>query len=98
MVKLTIALVLMLFLSSCITMKNSGEFSDRWVDSKNHSAVSWWYLGESETDYYIKEKWPIKSYKYIISKSEIKIIGVDAFSPCQLCKGVNLKTRNIETK
>ncbi len=89
--------MLSFFISSCALsgIKSFSEFKSRWEDSENHSAVSWWYVGETDSLYFINEQWVLMKYHYEIPKSEITLEGVSKMSPCSLCKGVNLKINNV---
>lgn len=71
-------------------------FQAKWEDSINHTAVSWWYLGETDENYFIAEKWPSKETVYSIEKQAIKINGITSFEFDSGEKPLNLKNENIE--
>jgi hypothetical protein len=77
-------------------VKDATEFKSRWEDSKQNSAVSWWYVGETSGFYYLTEKWKFNHYSYEVPKTMINLVDVEAFDPCKSCKGTNLKSENIK--
>ena len=76
--------------------KDASEFKGRWEDSGNHSAVSWWYVGESSSTYYLAEKWILNHYSYEIPKTMITLVGIKEMEPCKSCEGINLKVENVK--
>ena len=84
-------------LSACkeATPIDQASFKSLWEESRNHSAVSWWYAGESEDYYLIIEKWPAKSNLYKVSKHAITIKGIPQFQGNSGNKPINLKNHNI---
>jgi hypothetical protein len=94
-----ISFVAAIFLAASCSISNhkdASEFKGRWEESGNHSAVSWWYVGESENTYYLKEKWPLDHYSYAIPKTMITLVGIQKMEPCKFCEGINLKVWNVK--
>lgn len=91
-------MTIVIFVSSCALsgVKNHREFKERWQDSKKHSRVSWWYVGETDNAYFIKERWVLMSYEYEIPKSKITLNGILKMSPCSECEGVTLFDSNVK--
>ncbi len=52
---------------------DSKEFQEKFEDSINNSAVSWWYLGENDDFYFIIEKWIFEVKTYKIDKNQLNI-------------------------
>ena len=97
MKRISPAIIFFLLCSCAISnVKDKSEFKERWIESKRHAAVSWWYAGETEVAYYITEKWLIHHYSYEIPKTMIALTGIESFPPCKACKGRNLKMGNIK--
>jgi len=74
---------------------DSASFKKLWNDSINNSSVSWWYLGESDNQYYVAEKWPTKKTTYSISKKDLAFEGISLFEFASGNKPINLKNENI---
>ena len=99
--KIILPVVLLLLASSgCkeATQIDGAEFAEKWTTSDKHSAISWWYLGEDENQYFIAEKWPTKKDIYSISKDVIVISGIEAFEYGVGNEPVNLKYHNVKFK
>lgn len=97
MKRISLTFLIFLLCSCAISnVKDKSEFRERWIESKRHTAVSWWYAGETEIAYYITEKRLINHYSYEIPKTMIKLVDIEKFSPCKACKGKNLKFDNIK--
>ncbi len=60
-----------------------------------NSAVSWWYLGENEKQYFVSENIPLEKHNYIVSKSAMTIVGIRAFKYKSGKEPVNLKINNV---
>jgi hypothetical protein len=95
-----ILVCLTIFLSGCreALLIDSATFEEKWVNSRKHSAVSWWYLGESEDNYLISEKWPTRKTIYIIPKDNVLIKGIQSFKSDANHDPVNLKNHNVVFK
>lgn len=75
---------------------DSNEFQYKFEDSINHSAVSWWYLGENDDFYFILEKWPFKVRAYKINKNQVNIfIGKPKKLTFVVWEWVNLKRHHV---
>ncbi|HOO46528.1 MAG TPA: hypothetical protein PLM29_09885 [Deltaproteobacteria bacterium] len=74
---------------------DGNAFKDLWQESVQHSAISWWYVGETDSHFFIAEKWPTKYTIYQLSKNEITLIGIKPFQPKSGFEPVNLKSDNI---
>lgn len=62
-----------IFLASCHTKPvaiNSEDLCIQFNKSNQNSAVSWWYLGDKNSYYYLAEKKPLKTNYYKINKEE----------------------------
>jgi hypothetical protein len=98
-VRKTISVIAVAFLVASCSLsgfEESSQFKERWNDSLNHTVVSWWYIGETNEFYFIKEKWGIRSYNYELPKSQITIKNVPTMAPCSFCEGINLKANNVK--
>jgi hypothetical protein len=93
-----LSMAAMLFISSCAISHtvNSENFKKRWEESLNDSAVSWWYVGESASAYYLTEKWIFNHYSYEVPKTMITLVGIKEMEPCKSCEGINLKVGNVK--
>ena len=99
--KIILPVVLLLLASSgCKEAKqiDGSEFAEKWTISDKHSAISWWYLGEDENQYFIAEKWPTKNSIYSISKGVIIVNDIEAFAYDSGKEPVNLKNHNVKFK
>jgi len=75
---------------------DSNEFQYKFEDSINHSAVSWWYLGENDDFYFIIEKWPFKARAYKIDKNQVYFfIGKPKKLTFVVWEWVNLKRHHV---
>lgn len=92
--------LLVITLSGCneATPIEGEVFKEKWTTSNMQSAISWWYLGENEEQYFIAEKWPTKKNIYSISKHSITINDVEAFRFNSGIEPVNLKNNNVVFK
>ena len=92
--------LLLIALSGCKepTPLDSEIFKEKWSSSSQHSAISWWYLGEDNEQYFIAEKWPTKEAIYSITKNAIIINGIKAFQFNSGIEPVNLKNNNVAFK
>ncbi len=97
MIKKIIPILLMVFLFGCIQEISQNDFFQKWEESKNHSAVFWWYAGEDKTYSYFIQEWPTKSNGYKIKKKFVSLLEIDPFSINEK-KKVNLKYGNIKPK
>jgi len=100
MIKLILSLIIyltFLLLSGCngVTSLNEEQFSDRWKSSEMNSAVSWWYLGESENQYFVSDNIPLEKNNYTVSKNAVSIIGIEVFKYKSGKEPVNLKNINV---
>lgn len=97
MFKKIAALFTVLALASCTVseVKPASEFKQNWESANKNSAVSWWYFGETETSYFITEKFPLKHTSYEVPKTLITLEGVPQMEPCKSCKGFNLKYEHV---
>src|SRR5690349_5503840 len=75
---------------------DAANFKSRWENSLNHSAVSWWYAGESTGAYNLTEEWVLNHYSYEVPKTMITLVGIKKMEPCKSCEGVNLKVENVK--
>ena len=75
------------------------SFKKKWEESGQHSAVSWWYLGEKDNYFYIVEKWISEEYNYKVDKKYIEVV-LDQPKEFILDEDqwLNLKTRHIKFK
>lgn len=80
---------------SVIEVKKASEFKQNWESANKNSAVSWWYVGETDSAYYLTEKYPFKRYSYEVPKTLIILQGVQKMKPCKRCKGLNLKYAHV---
>ena len=95
-----ILVCLSISLASCSvsSVKSVSDFKENWESSKNNSAVSWWYVGESDYAYFVTEKYPLRHYSYELPKTGFVLKGVSKMEPCKACKackGVNLKAGQV---
>lgn len=88
---------LLLLMCSCSinAVRPASVFQVNWESSVKNSSVSWWYVGESDTVYFITEKHLFKSYSYEVPKKLIFLVGVPKKEPCKDCEGVKLNYDNI---
>jgi len=86
-----------ILLSACkeATPIDGAAFKEQWVESGKHSAVSWWYVGESADHYLVTKKWPTKSTVYSIPKKAVTIKGIQSFQSNSGKEPVNLKNHNV---
>ena len=89
-----------ILLSACkeATPIDGSAFKEQWEESGKHSAVSWWYVGESADSYLIAEKWPTKKTVYSISKQAVTIKDIQSFKSNSDNEPVNLKSHNVVFK
>ena len=71
-------------------------FQVKWEDSVNHTAVSWWYLGENQENYFVAERGPTVEAVYSIGKQAIHINGIELFEFDTGKNPINLKFENVE--
>jgi len=74
--KIFILLSTLIFLSACeerFEESSATILKQKWDESMNHSAASWWYAGESNTHYFLIGKRPLESTGYKVSKMEITV-------------------------
>jgi len=81
-----------------VTPIEAATFKKRLEESSKHTAVSWWYVGETEKRYFIAEKWPGKSTIYSISKKLVKIVGTKSYERNSGKEPINLKRYNVQFK
>ena len=103
MIKRNVILLVTLILLAALGCKEAtpldgAEFKEKWTTSDKHSAISWWYLGEDENQYFIAEKWPTKKNIYRISKNVILVKGIAAFKYDSGKEPVNFKIHNVTFK
>jgi len=86
-----------ILLAACkeVTLIDGAAFKEQWEESSKHSAVSWWYVGESTDRYFIAEKWPAKRTVYSISKQAVTIKGIRSFQSNSGNEPINLKSHNV---
>ena len=97
--RLAIATIAIAFLvASCkeAVPLDKSAFQAKWEGSVNHTAISWWYLGETKENYFIAEKWPAKETIYSIGKQAIHLKGIESFEFDSGKKPLILKNENIE--
>jgi len=84
-------------LSGCneVESLNSDQFSEKWKSAEINSAVSWWYLGENEKQYFVSENMPLEKHNYTVSKSGVKFVGITAYKYKSGKEPVNLKINNV---
>ena len=75
---------------------DKSSFQSKWEDSINHSAVSWWYLGETAENYFIAEDRASTKTMYSIEKGAILLKGITSFEFDSGNSPINLKNENIE--
>lgn len=90
--------VLALLLASCSdTQPVDGlEFARVWQNSYADTAISWWYLGEDEDNFYLEEQWPDRETQYMVPKDFIVITGVARSSDGKSEIPVRLSANNLE--
>jgi hypothetical protein len=93
---IVLSLVLALMLFSCSTFQsvNATDLAARFEASANNTAVSWWYLGETQYYYLLAEKRPGKVTTFRVGKEKVKLNGIDPFMP-GMKESVRLKRENI---
>ncbi len=72
-----LAITTIVILGGCeekFTKIDSKELKIKWDDSVNHTAVSWWYLGENENFHFIVEKWIMEKNAYKIDKQQLDVL------------------------
>ncbi len=86
-----------LVLAACkdATPIDGPSFKKLWDGADNNSAVSWWYVGESQSRYVLAEKWPTTTNTYSVSKRVIEINGIPPFKNESGNNPVNLKKENV---
>jgi hypothetical protein len=72
------------------------EFHVSWGSAPGNSAVSFWYVGESDTTYSIEERWPTKSVNYVVKKDRLRLVGIELYSVGSGEAPTNLKESNVE--
>lgn len=79
---------------------DSKELRVKWDASRKHSAVSWWYLGEKDSMYYLLEKWPMKKNGFKINKSQLGLLIENPEMELTLDSvyWINLKTNHLVFK
>lgn len=92
-----IALLALISVASCsvIEVKKASEFKQNWESANKNNAASWWYMGETDSAYYLTEKYPFKRCSYVAPKTLIILQGVQKMEPCKRCKGFNLKYEHV---
>lgn len=88
---------LTLAMASCTVsgVKSVSEFEQSWESSGKNSAVSWWYVGETDNMYFLTEKHPLAEHRYELPKTEFTLKGITSMPPCKACKGQNLRAGQV---
>jgi len=73
---------------------SASELETRLAQTKMQSAVSWWYLGETPSDYLFSEKWPTKKETFLVNKGKFKLVGLQPFAKGENAP-VNVKVNNF---
>ena len=94
---IVVSVVLALTLSGCSTFQsvNATDLAARFDASVNNTAVSWWYLGETQYFYLLAEKRPGKVTTFRVGKEKVKLHGVEPFMP-GMKESVRLERENIQ--
>ncbi|CCQ90458.1 hypothetical protein NITGR_290057 [Nitrospina gracilis 3/211] len=50
------------------------EFKERLEESKVHSAVSYWYLGDKGEFHFFVEKWPTRQEGFKVSQEQVDLL------------------------
>lgn len=93
-----IILALGLLLMSCEDGQevSAQRFAGIWQDSYSNAAISWWYLGEDDQNFFLEEKRPPEKRLYRVPKSHIRINGIVRVGHGKPKDPVSLTARNIE--
>ncbi len=99
--KLVVFMFVTIVLQACTSTKaaHTSRFFHSWKYSLNNSAVSFWYIGETERYYYIEERRPFVNYIYVLSKRDVEISKVAKMFPCKSvhsCTATNLKSDMVK--
>ena len=72
------------------------QFTSSWNDAALNSAVSFWYMGSTDSAHRIEERWPTRSIDHVVSRSCISLVEIDSFADEPGREAINLKQPNIE--
>lgn len=92
-----VAAALVILIAGCSSAESidAARFQKLWVQSKNDSAVSWWYQGEDVESYYLIQQYPFHNNLYQVSKDGVALRGIDPKPGGSLSRPLNLTRDNV---